>query len=155
VQTIHDLSSFGVSTLVVGFGPDLATGEGAATLNAMSDAAADSLHCATDDDCFAAYSCVVGKCQGPGISAPTPAALSRVTDILRARLTLSARCRWTLSTEVVAAWRLSATIASDDDPVAAGDIFLESDGHHVRLLGDTCQKLVNDPGVFPRFSVAR
>jgi hypothetical protein len=145
-EAVRSLASFGVFTLVVGVGPDAAAVS--AQLDAMSSAATESTHCATDDDCFGAFTCMQGHCSGHALLAQMSAGLPHVTEVIKNLIAASTSCRYTLANDVEPG-HLHASL--DGEPVPDGDIFVES-ARRARLLGGTCKKLRADPSQ-PTFSV--
>lgn len=145
VAAANQLARDGVFTLTVGFGADFGSGDGLAVLSALSTAGASGQKCVSDSDCVAAARCMAERCSGGLLTAGTAAQLQVATNALKKKLELSTRCRWKLAKPVTT---LHVELAGVTVP--ATDVDLERPDV-VRLLGQSCTRLVDDPALSPVF----
>jgi hypothetical protein len=147
LDALDALSGFGVHTLVVGFGLDVAQPSAVAMMNELSQAGSGAQHCVAGSDCVGGSTCVAGTCVGNAMFGLNAVELGGVTAALRRKVDLSTRCRWTLS-EAVEPSRLHAYLG--DEAVPAGDVALELP-RRVKLFGSTCRRLLDNPDLAPSF----
>lgn len=142
VDAIRSLAAFGVSTTVVAFGPDV----GVTTVDAMAQAGLFGSRCAEDTDCHG-YRCAGGACSGGALLAPDAASLPAVTEALRKRLEVSARCRWSVLAELAAG---PTSIELGERTLPVTEYVLETPTR-VRFIGAACKALLDDATLAPRF----
>lgn len=142
VDAIRSLAMFGVSTTVVAFGPDV----GATTVDAMAQAGLSGSRCAEDTDCHG-YTCTSGSCTGGALLARDAASLPAVTEALRKRLQVSARCRWTVLAELATG---PTSIELGERTLPVTEYVLETPTR-VRFIGAACKALLDDATLQPRF----